>query len=222
MTPYLMFPGESSAAARWRAKGQTCYWFKRTSWVLQRVKDHLTSTEVLDLCHQKKNGENTGIREPLGQKWAVLVALYMRNKHQLPLMSTDGEFPFMGFSRSLKITPEDSNMVTWGWSGQRGQGTCALYQLRKALWQGLKSVRRRIWACARSIITPPFVTLSNTYAFYKDTRKIQWNLVSRMSPISNNSLLNLTTLSYWCLYDQPCISQVTKERMCEFESVCHG
>lgn len=101
--------------------------------MLQRVKDHLTSTEVLDLCHQKKHGDNIGIRELLGQKRAVLVAFYMRNKHQLLLMSTDGEFPFMGFGRYLKITPGDSNMVTWRWSGQRGQGTCALYQLRKAL-----------------------------------------------------------------------------------------
>lgn len=47
---------------------------------------------------------------------------------------------------------------------------------------------------------------------------VQWNLVSQTSPISNNSLLNLTAVSCRCLYDQPLTSQVTKERMHEYES----
>lgn len=89
-------------------------------------------------------------------------------------MSTDGGFPFIGFGSYLNITPEDSNMVTGRWSRQRGQGTCALYQLRRAFAGKDSGVPDE----GSELVPGLFVTLSNAYAFYQDTRKILWNQVS--------------------------------------------
>lgn len=83
-----------------------------------------------------------------------------QEKHQLSLMSADGEFPL----QVLKGTQEESNMG----SGKRDQETCALDQLRYSL-AGTQECWTQYLKSIPGLSSCHCLRLSNMYTFYKDT-----------------------------------------------------
>ena len=58
-----------------------------------------------------------GIRELFGQKWAMLVAFYIRNKTQQALIYADKEFPLQVIIRTSLVAQMVKNLLQYGRPG---------------------------------------------------------------------------------------------------------